>query len=71
MSISVKVVRVPGAVQDLELEDGATVQDALAAAGTSVGGNENLKLNGASTTTDARLSTGDRLIIAKGAKGNG
>ena len=70
MSIIVKVVRVPGLVQDVGLSDGATVADALTAANTQVEANEALKLNGADATSSTALSDGDRIIIGKGATGN-
>lgn len=68
--MQVKVVRVPGAVSDLELDDGATVGDALSAAQLTVGSGETIKVNGSSATESTRLSNGDRIIVAKGAKGN-
>lgn len=69
MAISVKVIRVPGAVSEVGLNDGSTVQDALNAANVTVGQTESLQVNGTATTTAQRLSDGDRVIIAKGAKG--
>ena len=69
MAIMAKVIRVPGAVTEVGLEDGATVGDALTAAGVTVESGETLKLNGADTTTDATVSEGGRILIAKAAKG--
>jgi hypothetical protein len=69
MSITVKVVQVPGAVKELELENGSTVGTALEVASISTDG-RSIQLNGAATTTDAALSDGDKVIVAKGAKGN-
>lgn len=70
MSLSIKVVRVPGAVTDLELEDGATVADALRAASITVGSGEAVKVNGGSADANTRLSNNDRVIVSAGAKGN-
>ncbi len=70
MSISVKVVRVPGAVTEVELNDGATVADALAAAGTSLSSGEAVKVDATPAELTTTLSDGNRVVIAKGAKGN-
>lgn len=70
MSISVKVCRIPGSVNEVILEDVATVANALSAANQTVGSGEAVKLNGFDTTMDAAVNDGDRIIIAKGAKGN-
>lgn len=68
--INAKVVRIPGTVREVALNDGATVHDALAAADTSVAAGESVKLNGIETTLDAVVPNGASLVIAKGAKGN-
>lgn len=68
--ITVKVMRVPGATQEVALDSGATVGDALSAASMNVASGESVKLNGAATDLSSTLSDGDRIIIAKGAKGN-
>jgi hypothetical protein len=70
MTIEVKVIRVPGLSQEVGLEDGATVADALAAANTSVEAGEKATLNGVDCQMTSVMSQGDRLIIVKGAKGN-
>ena len=67
--ITVKVIRVPGAVTEVGLESGATVADALSAASVDVGSGETLKLNGADTTNDTTVSDGSRILVAKAAKG--
>lgn len=68
--INAKVVRVPGAVVDVVLEDGATVADALAAANITVGENEALSINSTPATTSTALTDGARIVLAKAAKGN-
>ena len=66
--ITIKVVRVPGAVVELGLNEGATVADALAAADITVSPTEELTVNGHTTTPDAVLSDGARIVLAKSAK---
>ena len=67
--ITVKVIRVPGAVTEVGLESGATVGQALEAASVEVGSGESIKLNGADTANDAVVSDGSRILVAKAAKG--
>ena len=69
MTIEVKVVRVPGAVTDVALNSGATVSDALRAANIDMGEGETVSMNGATVNGSRALSQGDRIIVAKGAKG--
>lgn len=68
--INAKVVRIPGAVVDVVLNDGATVADALAAASITVGDNETLKVNNEVATASTALVDGARVILAQAAKGN-
>jgi len=68
--IFVKVVRVPGAVTEVALSQGATVADALSAAGISSTGSESIRVGAADATVDTSVSDGDRVVIAQGAKGN-
>lgn len=68
--LNVRLARVPGSVQELALNDGATVSDALTAAGTSVQSGEVLKVNGADASLGTQLNDGDRVLLVKGAKGN-
>ena len=67
--ITVKVIRVPGAVTEVGLNTGATVKDALDAAGVTIGRNESVKLNGTDTSMDTCLQEGARILVAKAAKG--
>lgn len=69
MSIFVKVIRVPGAVTEVGLNDGATVGDALSAASVTVGAGESVSLGGSETTMDATVTDGARVIVSKAAKG--
>lgn len=66
--MEIKVVRVPGRTEIVELNSGATVADALAAAGTSVSSGESLKINATPADHSDVLSEGDKVIISKGAK---
>ena len=68
--IFVKEVRVPGAVTEVALSQGATVADAMSAAGISSTGSESIRVGAADATVDTSVSDGDRVVIAQGAKGN-
>lgn len=68
--IEVKVMKVPGAVRNVALQDGATVSDALAAAEMSVDSNQTIQVDGSNASGTTTLSDGSRVIIAAGAKGN-
>lgn len=68
--IFVKVVRIPGAVTEVALSQGATVADAMSAAGISSSGSESIRVGAADATVDTSVSDGDRVVIAQGAKGN-
>ena len=68
--ITVKVAKAPGAVVEVVLDSGATVSDAIEAAGKTVDDGQGVSLNGSSTQLSASVSDGDRVVIAKGAKGN-
>ena len=64
----IKVVRVPGAVVELGLNEGATVEDALTAASITPSSSEEISVNGHPVVVGHRLNDGDRLILAKSAK---
>ena len=68
--IEVKVVKVPSVVKNVALEDGSTVNTALETACVDVPTNHKVTVNGDSQGTSFVLSDGDKIIIAKGAKGN-
>jgi hypothetical protein len=68
--INVKVARIPGTVVEVVLDDSATVSEALSAANLTLAEGESPKLNGQTTGLDASVSDGDRIVVAKGAKGN-
>jgi hypothetical protein len=66
--IFVKVIRVPGAVVEVGLDDGATVADALDAASITVATNEQVSVNGANVGTNHVLEDNARLVVARAAK---
>lgn len=68
--IEVKVMKVPGAVRNVALQDGATVDDALVAAEMSVDTNQTIQVDGSAASGSTTLTDGSRVIIAAGAKGN-
>lgn len=68
--IFVKIVRVPGAVTEVGLNQGATVGDALEAASIEPNSAESLKVGSATVDRDYTLVDGDRVVHAIGAKGN-
>ena len=69
MAVNVRVVRVPGAVKEVCLDDGATVGDALSQAGIDLGAGEAVTMNGNLVESTRIVHEGDRVIVAKGAKG--
>lgn len=66
--IEVKVIRVPGVVKTVALNDGATVADALTAAELTQLSNEKLSVNAEAATSDDVLGDGDRVILSVEAK---
>lgn len=68
--LTIKVARVPGTVQELVMEEGATVGQALSLAGMEATAGILLQRNGSNCTVETRLENCDRITLAKGAKGN-
>jgi len=68
--MEIKVIRVPGRTSTVEVSEGASVAEALNAAGINLQSGEACKVNGAQSDLNATLSEGDKVIVAKGAKGN-
>ncbi len=68
MAITVKIVRVPGAVTELMLNDNATVNDALNAASVEPGPNETISMDGNAVSRNASVYDGARVIVSVGAK---
>lgn len=70
MAIGIKIIRVPGNITPLNLSDNATVGDALNAAGDTLQSGETAKINGVAVDMSYVLRDGDKIYLAKGAKGN-
>lgn len=68
--MEVKVIRVPGRTSTIEVSEGAVVAEALNVADVSLQAGEACKLNGSPANLDDVLTEGDKVIVAKGAKGN-
>lgn len=66
--ITVKVIRVPGAVVEVGLATGATVQDALEAANVTLGTGEAITVNGNAVNANHTLNESDKIILSKSAK---
>ncbi|NIT13202.1 MAG: hypothetical protein GTN99_02860 [Candidatus Dadabacteria bacterium] len=70
MSISVRIGVVPGNVDEIVLEDDATLADALNTKGLSMAGHT-VQVSGRTvTSTSHRLVDGDRVMLTKAVKGN-
>ena len=67
--MAITIGKVPGTLQNIAVEDGATVADALSAAGLAVDGFE-IKINGATGTTSTRLVDNAKVFLVKKIKGN-
>ena len=67
--LTVRLIEVPGIVQEVALEDGSTVQDAVTIAGSGYTGA--VKIDGRPATFSTVLNSEDRSItISRGPKGN-
>lgn len=67
--ITVKVARLGTAVVEVALAEGATVQDAINAAGLSVDGNEELRINSETVRTTDEVEDGDIVTLVPKVKG--
>lgn len=68
--MEIKVIRVPGATRTIEVPARCTVAEALNSADVHLENGESCKLNGVTANLNDVLSEGDKIIVAKGAKGN-
>jgi len=69
--LNIKVVQAPGAVREVVLNDGATINDALITSGLTVESGNILTLDGNQTDDfSTELSDRQNIVIAKSAKGN-
>lgn len=65
----VKIGKMPGRIEEIALEDGTTVQQALEIVGLDSEGYE-IRVNGTASTTSAELSDGNVVLLTKMIKGN-
>lgn len=68
-AITVKVGRLPGTLNDVALESGANVGQALSHAGLNAEGYE-VRVNGNTATSSTTLSDGDTVLLTRQIKGN-
>jgi len=68
--IFVKIVRVPGGVTEVGLNQGSTVADALSAANIELNNDAGIKVGSVDADRGYTLVDGDRVIYSIGAKGN-
>jgi sulfur carrier protein ThiS len=69
-TIAIRVTPVPGQPKIVTLPTGATVADALKAAGISTDSTSVLQVNASPAKGNTVLADSDRITVAKGAKGN-
>jgi len=67
--ITVKVARLGTAVVEVALDSGASVEDALAAASLELDGNEDMRINENTVSSDDRVSDGDIVTLVPKVKG--
>ena len=67
--ITVKIGQLPGAIQEVALNGGRTVNDALTGAGLSADGFE-IRVNSSAASFETTLSDGDLVLLVKKIKGN-
>ncbi len=67
--ITVRIGRLPGRIEELALESGSVVADALEVSALDPEGYE-VRVNGAPTDLEAELTDGDTVLLVKKIKGN-
>ncbi len=69
--MEVKIIRVPGRTTTLEVPEGTMIAEVLNRADIAIVPGEAVKLNGAAVSDMGTVvEEGDKIIVAKGAKGN-
>ncbi len=68
-AVTVRLGKVPGTMQHIALEAGATVEDALEEAGLDASGFE-VRVNGSSAPLDRELNENDNVLLTRQIKGN-
>lgn len=66
----VKVGKMPGTVQEVALENGAKVKDAIAAAGITLGASDEIRMGGTVVNGDATVREGAVILLTAKIKGN-
>ena len=69
-TVTVKVCRFPGLAQEVIMNAGSTVAEALSMAGITLAENEEIRLNGTAVSADSTISTDSTVVVAKKIKGN-
>ena len=65
----ITIGKVPGSLQNIAVEDGASVADALSVAGLSADGYE-IRLNGSVASLESSVPDGAKIFLVKKIKGN-
>lgn len=68
--ITVQITKVPGAMKTLSLENGSTVEDALAIAELDVASGYEIRVDDEIVSRDTELVDGNVVVITKMIKGN-
>ena len=69
--VEVKVIEMPGFVQTVGVPGGSTIRDAIVAANLSTSADVNVQRNHEKDVPQTeQVADGDRIVIAKAAKGN-
>lgn len=68
--LTVKVTKVPGAMQTITLEEGATVADALRIAGIEAGAGYEIRVDNEVASVDTVLEDEAVVVVTKMIKGN-
>ena len=65
----VRVGRLPGRIDNIVLNGGRKVKDAIEGAGLSASGHE-IRVNGTEATVETDLNTGDTVLLVRKIRGN-
>ena len=69
-NLLVKAGFMPGKIQEVAIQEGGTVRDALGVANIDVPEGYTIKVNESTTDMDTVLQNGDLVLVAKNFKGN-
>lgn len=69
--LEVKVIELPGFTKTVAVNNGATIRDAIVAAEVNIGADVKVQRNHEKDVAQsATVAEGDRIVVAKAAKGN-